>query len=287
MLMNDKKPMEPSKPAMQKTKLSLNSQKPLDADLSKKLFSIISSSYAIQKHVDFYIWLQISVRAVLPHNMLLACWGDFDNHAQNSHLNYDVSSNLTNINTQTICSSTDKIDSYMHCLQQRWVANNNRWFTVNNLDKSVENDEIKSNIPADFKCFKSLLVYGIKDVRGSNSCLYVFFSKESVFTVQDSLLGLLMPHIDNALRKIQHIEAIDVNENEKIDIIKSYNLSLRELEIIEWVKLGKTDNEIAMILFISQNTVKSHLKHVFEKLKVTRRAEAVAKLSNGLSVPAY
>ncbi|MES1987437.1 MAG: helix-turn-helix transcriptional regulator, partial [Pseudomonadota bacterium] len=50
-------------------------------------------------------------------------------------------------------------------------------------------------------------------------------------------------------------------------------------EIIDWVKQGKTDGEIAIILSISQNTVKSHLKHVFEKLNVTRRAQAVAKLS--------
>ncbi len=92
-------------------------------------------------------------------------------------------------------------------------------------------------------------------------------------------MGLLMPHIDNILRRIQHIEPVNIVEIERASAIKSYNLSARELEIIDWVKKGKTDSEIAMILYISQNTVKSHLKHVFEKLDVTRRAQAVAKLS--------
>jgi len=167
----------------------------------------------------------------------------------------------------------------MRHLHNVWLDNNFRWLTVNNLDKVDINDEIKSLLPEIFNEFKSLFVYGLSDIRLCNQCLYVFFSKDETFKVQDSLMELLMPHIDNVLRKIQHVEPLDSLEAERIATIKSYNLSSRELEIIEWVKLGKTDSEIAMILYISQNTVKSHLKHVFEKLNVTRRAQAVAKLS--------
>lgn len=57
------------------------------------------------------------------------------------------------------------------------------------------------------------------------------------------------------------------------------NLSERELGIIHWIKFGKTNQEIGIILDISQNTVKSHLKRVFQKLNVTWRAQAVAILS--------
>lgn len=255
-------------------------QKPLEADLSAKLFSIISSSYTINKHIDFYNWLQTSVAQVLPHNMLLACWGDFYSDTQKFNLNYDIASNLTGISTHALLDSPEKIDRFMHLLQNAWADNDCRWITVNNLDKVVRNDEIKSLLPEIFNEFKSLLVYGVSDIRSCNQCFYVFFSTDETFKVQDSLMGLLMPHIDNVLRKIQHVEPLDNYEAERIATIKSYNLSVRELEIVEWVKLGKTDGEIAMILYISQNTVKSHLKHVFEKLNVTRRAQAVAKLSH-------
>jgi len=46
------------------------------------------------------------------------------------------------------------------------------------------------------------------------------------------------------------------------------------------VRAGKTNQEIGDILFISQNTVKSHLKRIFTKLNVTTRAQAVGKILN-------
>lgn len=279
MLMNAKTPVDNSLQHIKNDNKYKKNQNPVEPNLSEKIFSIIASSYRINKHIDFYNWLQTSVAEVLPHNMLLACWGDFDNNSQKFNFNYDVASNLANINTQALFDSPEKTDVLMRQLYKTWSANNCRWLTVNNLDNVDGNDEIKSKLPDIFNEFKSLLVYGLSDLRASNDCLYVFFSTDSTFNVQDSLMGLLMPHIDNVLRKIQHIEPVDTSEAERVSAIKSYNLSMRELEIIDWVKLGKTDSEIAMILYISQNTVKSHLKHVFEKLNVTRRAQAVAKLS--------
>lgn len=46
---------------------------------------------------------------VLPHNMLLACWGDFDSNSQKFNFNYDVSSNLANIRTQALFDSPEKL----------------------------------------------------------------------------------------------------------------------------------------------------------------------------------
>ncbi|MDI1300039.1 XrtB/PEP-CTERM-associated transcriptional regulator EpsA [Methylotenera sp.] len=279
MLMNAKTLVDKSLQSIKIDNKFNKSQNPVAPNLSEKIFSIIASSYAINKHIDFYNWLQTSVAEVLPHNVLLACWGDFESNSQKFNFNYDVASNLANIRTQALFDSPQKADDLMRQLHKSWSANNNRWLTVNNLDSFDVNKEIKSKLPEIFNEFKSLLVYGLSDLRASNDCLYVFFSTDTTFEVQDSLMGLLMPHIDNVLRKIQHIEPVDISEAASVSMIKSYNLSTRELEIIDWVKQGKTDGEIAMILYISQNTVKSHLKHVFEKLNVTRRAQAVAKLS--------
>jgi DNA-binding NarL/FixJ family response regulator len=40
---------------------------------------------------------------------------------------------------------------------------------------------------------------------------------------------------------------------------------------------GQTTQQIASHLFISENTVKTHVRHIFEKLEVSNRAEAVGK----------
>lgn len=53
-------------------------------------------------------------------------------------------------------------------------------------------------------------------------------------------------------------------------------LTLRELEVLAHVAAGRSNEAIARELFVSRATVKSHLAHIFDKLGVTSRTEAVA-----------
>lgn len=53
-------------------------------------------------------------------------------------------------------------------------------------------------------------------------------------------------------------------------------LSRRELEVLQLVRDGLSNAEIAAQLFLSQATVKSHLVHIYAKLGVDSRTAAVA-----------
>ncbi|MDF5757021.1 response regulator transcription factor [Spongiactinospora sp. TRM90649] len=53
-------------------------------------------------------------------------------------------------------------------------------------------------------------------------------------------------------------------------------LSTREREVLRLVAKGTSNREIAAVLFISEATVKSHLTHIYGKLRVKDRAAAVA-----------
>ena len=53
-------------------------------------------------------------------------------------------------------------------------------------------------------------------------------------------------------------------------------LSLRETEILRLIAEGCTNHEIAVQLSVSENTVKTHVARILEKLATTNRSEAVA-----------
>ncbi|MFC2044273.1 response regulator [Chloroflexota bacterium] len=53
-------------------------------------------------------------------------------------------------------------------------------------------------------------------------------------------------------------------------------LSPRESEVLQLVAQGATNKEIADSLFISDNTVKTHLKNIMEKLHLANRSQAAA-----------
>jgi DNA-binding NarL/FixJ family response regulator len=54
-------------------------------------------------------------------------------------------------------------------------------------------------------------------------------------------------------------------------------LSDREVEVLVCLARGQTTAQIAAVLFISENTVKTHIRHILEKMEVNNRAEAVAR----------
>ncbi len=56
----------------------------------------------------------------------------------------------------------------------------------------------------------------------------------------------------------------------------SEELSAREVEVLRLMVGGASNKRIAVSLNVSENTVKSHISHIFSKLGVQNRAEAVA-----------
>ena len=62
-----------------------------------------------------------------------------------------------------------------------------------------------------------------------------------------------------------------------VQAIDYLGISKRECEVLELLALGHSNREIAEALFVSPNTVKSHLGRLYEKLEVSRRTQAIQK----------
>ena len=57
--------------------------------------------------------------------------------------------------------------------------------------------------------------------------------------------------------------------------LKQLGITAREFEILQLIAGGMSNREIAERLFVSENTVKTHLSRLFEKLSAKRRTQAV------------
>jgi DNA-binding CsgD family transcriptional regulator len=71
----------------------------------------------------------------------------------------------------------------------------------------------------------------------------------------------------------------DSNRNfiQNTSLISQLALSKRELEILNLLAAGNSNQEIASKLFVSISTVKTHNQNLFDKLDVKRRTQAVEK----------
>ncbi len=68
-----------------------------------------------------------------------------------------------------------------------------------------------------------------------------------------------------------------------IDLTEKFNkldLSKREIEVLHLIVDGHNNDEIAQQLFVSKNTIKTHIKHIYSKLDVRNRIEVIKKVNS-------
>lgn len=74
--------------------------------------------------------------------------------------------------------------------------------------------------------------------------------------------------------KVIEVKPTLVKDHEKI---KSLGISARELEVLQLISDGLSNQEIGERLFISESTIKTHISNLFVKLDVKRRTQAVIR----------
>lgn len=100
-----------------------------------------------------------------------------------------------------------------------------------------------------------------------------------LFTVLGSWLAgkLVKPKVET--RVVEKEVYIQPSVDREIDRngIEKLGISKRELEVLNLMAMGLSNEEIAGKLFVSLNTVKTHSSHIFSKLEVKRRTQATEK----------
>lgn len=242
-------------------------------------------SMRIKCHSQFLLWLQSDFQQCIPHQIFIAAWGDFSQGL----VQHDVVSAVPSIRTGPLVNR--EISRFVAYLFGRWAEQGGRAFSYSFDDLKLGGGADDTDQFDAFYAMRSALVHGFHDKRVRHDCLYVFLSANP-YVSRSSLsnLAVVLPSIDTALRQVTHLPCqystgVFAREPAAESPI-SRVLSDRELQIMDWVKMGKTNYEIGKILNISTFTVKNHMQRIFRRLEVSNRAQASSSVKTILIEPA-
>lgn len=251
----------------------------LSNDERDRCLKVLAEIADIRTHLDLFKWLQGGFQHFLPHDVLIAAWGDF----ARGQLRYDIVSPLRGVRTAQAHRGT--LTLRMRELFTRWAVLKQPFAThADRLSGTFAGHAFSDPVQP----MRSALVHGLRDRRDEQDALYVVLSRQAMpDNDAKEALDVLLPHIDTALRKVgmqlypgggggSLITVTDGRVNGHGTAPPEIGMTERELQVMQWVQMGKTNHEIGSILQISGYTVKNHLQRIFKKLDVYNRAQAVS-----------
>jgi DNA-binding CsgD family transcriptional regulator len=100
--------------------------------------------------------------------------------------------------------------------------------------------------------------------QGRSRSIYLERSGRNYTNRELTLLSLLRPHLVR----------MRANAESRRRLARHKGMTPREAEVLGLISRGKTNREIATVLFISPHTVRKHIENIFEKLEVRTRTAA-------------
>jgi transcriptional regulator EpsA len=120
-----------------------------------------------------------------------------------------------------------------------------------------------------------VIAHGTYDALGKLESFFLFAcQQEGIGPQHVHLVELIVPFLHSAWIRTQINRSLD---NPGMKAAEVAVLTARQLEILKWIYLGKSNIEIGMILAISPLTVKNHVQKILRKLDVQNRTQAIGK----------
>lgn len=86
------------------------------------------------------------------------------------------------------------------------------------------------------------------------------------------------------LKSFYHLADFYINQHQTVPAqmqvkhLEQFEMTKKELEVIDLICRGMDNPQIAASLYISQSTVKTHIQHIFQKLQVQNKHQLLSKL---------
>lgn len=256
---------------------------------------VLSAAAGIRSHRELHGWLAgADMQALLPHDIVIMACGDIRGGA----CAFDVVASQADI--RTVTADADQLRSRIQQLFAQWWAQPQ----AQPQPHAVDADVLHGVFAGMSWTRRSALVHGLHDRRaGQDSCYIVVSSQSGHHDRSAAILANLLPYIDIGFRQVAMLAprparampsyhespssrhgmpAEQITFPDAAAMLNTMGMTDRELQIMRWVEVGKTNHEIGAILHISEFTVKNHLQRIFKKLDVYSRAQAVSRFKDSM-----
>jgi len=248
----------------------------LDAGQAARFIRILCESRLIGRHFELLAWLQGEVQRVLPHQILIAAWGDF--------ARWNVKCEVVSVmpGVRSLALGRCPVEDFIRDAYRRWIRGGREPLVLEASEAAQKpcNCSLHQAIAA----MRSLVVHGVCDKRSGCDSIYLALDSRSCAQVREqpgfvSLVHLLLCQLDVVWRRLAvfRLEDLPAAGGVVLRASSSLELSLREREILTRIAAGSTNSDIAQSLDISLFTVKNHLKRIFRKIGVSNRTQAAAR----------
>jgi len=116
----------------------------------------------------------------------------------------------------------------------------------------------------------NVIVHGTERLPGGSSFFALFGAPHALRGRHAYFLELLLPYLHLAMQRM------DMQAGAGVGAL-ARPVSAREMQILHWVREGKSNDEIGQILGISGLTVKNHLQRLYRVLGVSNRTHAITR----------
>jgi transcriptional regulator EpsA len=235
------------------------------------LATTLESCLAITNRPQFYLWAQGALQGFIPHETVYCAYGDIEK-MQFRFESFSRSPHKAVVDAV----AADPVNALLPRVVDDWLHHGHvpRLYCPSSSEQTGRRQLI-----ADMKKLNlgAAIAHGPAEVQGRFGSFFVFTNLQHAPDQRDThLLQLLMPYLHMALYRV--LGRLDDNGDSTANaVLPKAMFSKREIQVLHWVKNGKTNQEISQILEISQPTVKSHVQNIMRKLNVSNRAQAVGK----------
>lgn len=241
----------------------------LEGEDPARLVSLVNSSLSVMNEHQFFSWLQGEVHSLLPHEIMI-CGIKNGKEAKICYYHFSSTRYFRTEHFHTVC---DPVDGLMTQMMLRMRETGKPCIFGKGVSIGGCEDNWQSLL--DQNELRNAAAHGSRDSDGQMKSYFCFARVPEHELGQRTLylLEILIPHLDATLFRVVSNVGNKVKAYQPNEIL----LSKREIQILEIVMAGKTNQEIAESLFLSPLTVKNHVQNIMKKLKVKSRGHAVTK----------